>query len=88
MWVFELTYSLGLRASSRNFLGCSKMTIGHLVVSTKTKTRIRLVSWNLLLKIISMQFEFGKKSHCVDSNELQRRPWMRETVTHGGHPEV
>ena len=26
------------------------------------KKRIRLVSWNLLLKIISMQFEFGKRS--------------------------
>ena len=65
MWVSELTYSLGLRASSRNFLGYSKMTIEHLVVSIKTKTRIRLISWNLLLKIISMQFEFGKKNHSV-----------------------
>ena len=64
------------------------MTIGHLVVSIKTKIRTRLVSWNLLPKIISMQFEFGKKSYCVDSNELQRLPWMRETVTRGGHPEV
>ena len=41
------------------------MTIEHLVVSIKTKTRIRLISWNLLLKIISMQFEFGKKNHSV-----------------------